>query len=201
MTAPSAVLDAVARTLRTALQPAVPGPDAQPVDVVITDHMLDDVRDVVTFRAPAVVLSATGMGEADDSLGPLTADLMITARCYARLPAGPTQVDDTPSDVAMNLAALVATLVDGAQWRATDGTQLNVMRPSRIRIQNRSVEAIMQGGHAMWAVSWSQRVALTREDQTAVLHAFKTLHVEIAMGDADVPDQSLTVNMPGGTPP
>ncbi len=200
MTQPSEVLDAVARTLRSALQPATAGGDAQPVDVRITDHMLDDVRDVVTFRAPAVILSATGMGETDLSLGTLTADLQITARCYARLPAGPTKVDDTPSDVAMNLAALVATLVDGALWRTPGGQPLNVQRPARIRIQNRSVEGVIQSGYAMWSVAWSQRIELTRADTTAALHAFKTLHVELELGP-DAPDKALTVNLPGGNPP
>lgn len=200
MTQPSAVLDAVARTLRAALQPATPGPEAQPVDVRVTDHMLDDVRDVITFRAPAVVLSCVGMGEADRSLGPLSANLQMVARCYARLPAGPTKVDDTPGDVAMNLAALVAQLVEGASWKAMDGTALNIMRPGAIRIQNRSVEPIMQGGYAMWSVSWSQRIELTTADQTAALHAFRTLHIDIALGGADVPTESLTMPLEGREP-
>lgn len=203
MTQPSELLDAVALRLRTELQPLDPvlsdGSRAQPVDVQVTDRMLDDVADVVTFRAPAVVISCTGLGEADRSLGSLSAPANLVARCYARLPVGPSDTKTSAGDVAMNLAALVAQIVEEAPFRDADGKDLSIRAPSNVRIMNRTVEAIAQRGHAMWSVTWSQRIELTPRDRTAALHAFKRLHIDIEM-QGQAPDQALTIELEGRDP-
>lgn len=204
MTQPSRVLEAIAAALRAQLQPGLasdPLEQQQSVDVVVTDHMLDDVSGIVTFRAPAVVLSVTGLPDIGRELGPLSGMLQVVARCYARLPASPGRPPASQGSVAMDLAAAVAQRIDGAVWHDPEGQELSITRAERVRVSNRTTPAVAAKGHAMWSVTWQQAVELTQLDVAATLHALRTLHFDVLIGDADTPDQSATLELEGGTLP
>ncbi len=197
MTTPASVLDAVVSALRAALEPVSPGLDAQTVDVRATDDLSVDVGDVVTLRAPAVIVSVTTFGEVGRDLGPLTVDMSFVARCYARVPSGPSAPSDTRGDVAMNLAALVAQTVEGnGIWAAPDGAPVVIQRATALRVQNATTRPVVQRGHALWTVTWAQLVELTRADEAALLHAFRTLQIGIG-GTLAEPGDSATIELEG----
>jgi hypothetical protein len=201
MTQPAVVLQAIAKQLSTQLQPPNVTVERNAVDVRVTDFMLDDVTEVVTFRAPAVVLSATGLRNVDHEYGPLSGTMDVAARCYARLPNLAAPAPGTRGSVAMDLAAAVAHFIDGNVYKDVDGSDLNFMRAENVRVQNRTTAQIANRGHAMWLVSFSLRIELTPLDVAATLHQLKTLHFEIGMGDAETPDQALTLELEGAELP
>lgn len=200
MTQPAQVLDAIVRTLKGELEPPSPGLEAQTVDVRSVDDLSVDVFDTKTFRAPAVVVSATSMGQVGRDLGPLTVEMTFVARCYARSPTGPVSPGDSRGDVAMNLAALVAQTVEARGiWVDSGGAPAVVARATGLRVANQTTRPVAERGHALWTVTWSQQVELTSADQSALFHAFRTLDVGIG-GDVDDPDERATMTLEGREP-
>jgi hypothetical protein len=193
MTQPSLVLDAIAEAMETRLGKAI--------DVRLTDDLTEDLGETLTFRPPAVILSCTRLGDASGDYGSLLVSAQFVARCYARLPAGPRTPKESRGDVAMNLAAAVAQVVDDSPlWLDAQGVALATKRAAGITITNRTTQAIAQRGFAMWVVSWQQLIELTQADVGAALNAFKRLHVEFEMGTSETPDAALTMELEGREP-
>lgn len=187
MTQPSALLDAIITELSAVLAPVI---------VRQTDDLSDDVSEQQTFRAPAVVVTCTGLTDMDRDTGALSVSAQLVARCYARLAGG----GGSRGDVAMNLAAVVAQQVEGRIWGQAAGAPIATMRAQRIAVRNRTSREMMDRGVALWTVSWTQLIELGEPDAGAILHAFRTLHVTMG-GTAQEPHAAATLELEGGTPP
>jgi hypothetical protein len=203
MTLPSQLLDTIRDTLELALTPTSPGApsiDEPLVDVTVSDDQSEDVAEFETLGDPAVVLTCTSFNGLGSLYTPLATSARFFARCYARVSEGPADAQGTRGDVAMNLAALVAMVVERELWKA-NGTLLVNKRASDIRVQNRTTRAQLEHGRALWIVAWEQQLELTSRDVAATLRSFKRMNVTIKMGDANTPDAEFRAEMPGGTPP
>jgi hypothetical protein len=201
MSAPSLVLDCIARTLDEEFSPPVPTIDQPRVDVMISDLLDEDVSQDQTFSAPAIVLSCLGLGDVSTDKGPGFYRAGYLARCYARVPQGPAAPADSSGDVAMDLAAVVAQIVDSTIWKDDVGQPVVSQRAERITVRNRTSKAALKEGASLWLVTWQQLLEFSPRDVAGLLHSFKHLHITIAMGDADTPDVEADIELPGGPPP
>lgn len=203
MTLPSELLDSIRRTLAAALIPSTPPDIDHPlVDVMISDDISEDVADYETVPDPGIVVSCLGLTDLGAGHSELQARANFIARCYARIAEGPEDLDGSTGDVAMDLAALVALLVERSIWVSAGPSvkPLVTKRAENVRVANRTARGKTSKGRALWTVTWSQQVELGQRDEARALHAFRKLNMTIAMGDAQTEDAVLHVEMPGGTP-
>lgn len=201
MTRPSELLEAMRATLELELRPpGAPTLERPLIGVSISDDISEDVAGRETVPDPGVVLSCTGLSGYGDSYSATLVRAEFIARCYARIAEGPDDADGSRGDVAMDLAALVAMIVERTIWLGPDGKPMVLKRAERIDIHNRTVRGTTSEGRALWVVRWQQQLELTQRDASAALHAFRKLHITYAMGDANTPDEEAHIEMPGGTP-
>jgi hypothetical protein len=199
MTAPSVVLECIARTLDSTFAPAAPTIDTPRVYVLISDILDENVSQEHTFTAPAIVVSCAGFTELEAETGLYRASFL--ARCYARVPRGPAVPVDSSGDVAMDLAVVVARVVDQTIWEDESGLPVVARRAERLQVRNRTTRQVHQAEGSLWLVTWEQLLEIAPADLTGILRAFRHLHIQFAMGTADTPDVGAIVELEGGTPP
>lgn len=202
MTTPSKLLDTIATTLEERLAPLLPSINTPVIPVRITDDMTEDViGDMHAPGLPCVLVTCTGLPQVGRETGDLTFEAEFVARCYSALPVAPGGAVSSRGDVAMNLAARVAAIVDSELWVDDNGEPQASARASRVAPRNRSTRGAAARGHSLWTVTWRQQLELTDVLIDAELFPFKKLHLTYAMGGADTPDAEATLQLEGGTPP
>lgn len=179
MSTPSQVLDAIVTTLGTRLA-------AGNVKVIRHDGPFSvDTKENVTFPTPCVLVFCdqlplnTGYGK------PLT-DAVFVAVCLARAGQGTL----VRADVAMDMAALVASIAGNQTW----GVCLKV--PSKLRAANEFSHDLSRKGLSAWSVTWTQQVQLTTDDEAATLHKLRTMTFEQEVGGPHTPDLNATLEFP-----
>lgn len=201
MTMPSDVLEAIGRAMAEAFTvPDDAGIDRPFVRVLSADSVDGDVSDTATVPAPAVVLTCTGMTDASNGPGELLVDGEFVARCYARLPKGPADPKRTRGDVAMDLAAAVAKVVEGNLFRLPDGTPATVRHADQVRISNGTTRGTLEAGHALWTVRWRQRFEVRPQDSEQVLYRLRSVAAtfDLPGGEVDTHDESALIEVTHG---
>jgi hypothetical protein len=152
--APSAVMDEIVSVLRTKL-----GATAQEVQTCDSDFGEDGaLKDFLTVADPGVLICCLGMPLVPQDFGPPVAAARFLALCLARVPNMTAQ--DSPGDVAMDLAAMVAGIVDGERWN-----NKAVGRATKVTPHNENALKTKLKGVSVWSVAWQQNI----EIQTATV--------------------------------
>lgn len=175
--APSSILDEIVAVLRTKL-----GASAREVrthDFDFTDESA--LKDLVNLTDPGVLVCCLAMPIEETDYDPAIANATFLALCIARVQESTAQ--DTPGDVAMDLAGLVSGIVRGERWNGKA-----VKRAYKIRALNDNAQKLRLKGISVWSVVWQQQI----EVQTALTTpVFSNLHrinfTEKLDGGADTP--------------
>lgn len=185
---PSAVVAQIVETLGATLHAKL----GSKVDV--RAHAGDfgaDGKDFVTAGPLAVLVAALDLPVMDEyDFVPAVADATFVAVCLARA-GDPANGQAKRSDVAMDLAGLVAALVRPERWGG-----LAAKVPSRIRCRNQHTNALALKGLSVWSVFWSQHIELQPTFDPAVLHRLGSIHSTIAPGGDATPPILQTTTYP-----
>jgi hypothetical protein len=178
MSVPSEVVDAIVTTLGTRLAPAS-------VEVRTIEGPFDvDTTGNLTLPSSACVLVFCSSLPIDAQT--YLTDATFYAVCIARTNVG----DAKRGDVAMDLAALVASIVARERW----GVCFKI--PSRVRVANEYRPELAKGkGLSAWSVTWTQMVELNKDENGAV-ERLKTMTFEHEVGGVDTPDLHATLEFP-----
>jgi len=203
MTQPSKVLDAMVARIRAVLEPTndqlAHGTPRVHVGVV-DDAGLADVVEYKTVPVPSVLLSCTALPSVALDYGPTTVEGQFIARCFSRSGASAAGVVQSRGDVAMDLAALVSSLVDEEVWPDAEGRPTALSRATRLLARNLGARELSGRGLSLWVVSWSQRIELTPLDRDGVLRALRRIHLDMHIPGGDAPDASGDLELEGREP-
>lgn len=176
MSTPSEVLNAIVTKLGTLLAPGS-------VTVIKHDGPFNvDTKENVTFPAPCVLVFCDQL-PLIPGYTPGLSEATFVAVCLAR--GGQAR-----SDVAMDMAAVVATIAGRETW----GKCLKV--PSRVRASNEHSHELSRKGLAAWSVMWTQQVHLSVEDEAGALQKLRAMTFEHEVGSPDTPDLNATLEFP-----
>ena len=200
MTLPSQVLDAIVARLKSALEPtadqlahATPRVHVRAID----DTAIADITDFTTVPMPAVLVTCVGMPAVARDFGPTTVDAQFVARCIATR----SQSSASRGDVAMDLAAFIASVVDEEVWRDALGQPTTLSRATRLGARNVGSRELVTKGVSMWIVTWNQQIELTARDRDGILRALRKLHIAVEIPGGASPDAAGTVELQGWEPP
>jgi hypothetical protein len=175
--APSAVMDAIVSTLKTKLGDAV-------VDVQTHDSDFGEdgaLKDLITMADPGVLLCCLDLQVEPRDYDPPVANAMFVALCLARVENLPAQ--NSPGDVAMDLAGIVTGIVTGELWggKAT-------RRAQKVRARNENALKTRLKGVSVWSVTWTQQVELQTVVTPAVYQNLRRINfTEKLDGGANTP--------------
>lgn len=176
MTQPAAMLDAVAARMRTRLGSAVA--EVRVIDATFAD----DLTDYLTVRSPGVLLTCVSIPVVEGGQQPMKVEPTWLAICVARLPRL-SQGESSRGDVAMNLSAVVAMMVEREMW---NGQANRCAR--RIHCVNEHSKELAQKGVSMWTVTWLQQIEITPADEDDALEELGRIRLTFEMGDGQTPD-------------
>lgn len=183
MTQPSVMLDAIVSRLAARLQPSLVAPATPNITVrQVDDTATVDLSEYMTVQSPGVYVTCLSAPELGRDVGPLTVEAQWMARCYARLGLPPAEAGKPGSsrgDVAMNLAALVASIVDEEMWLGLDAKPTAHRAAQRVTLTNRGSRDLATRSLSLWIVTWTQPLELTAPDLTGILHSFRKLNTTI----------------------
>ncbi len=108
----------------------------------------ESVIDKISMRTPAVVIACDRADVAPLS-SPLALQLTLVALCVAR-------GGEERGRVALGLVEGLARWLDAWEW----GAGLDARPPERITARNLWTRGVDQKGIAIWALAWSQQLAL-----------------------------------------
>lgn len=203
MTQPSKVLDAMVARIRAALEPTsdqlAHGTPRVHVGV-IDDAGLADVTEYHTVPVPSVLISCTALPAVPVDYGPMVAEGQFIARCFARSGAHAAGLVRSRGDVAMDLAALVSSLVDEEVWPDAEGRPTALSRATRVGARNLGARELSGRGLSLWLVSWNQRVELTPLDREGVLRALRRIHLDVDIPGGTSPDAEGDLELEGREP-
>lgn len=186
MSTPSELLNAMVETLKTEL-------DGAAVEVRAHAGAFGmDGKENVTVKTPGVLVSCLDGTLDPRDYDPPAGDLVWAAFCLS--PA-------TAPFAAMDLAALVASVVDGQRW---DGKAFNAA--SRVRMRNMHTNELARKGVSIWVVTWIQGVEFNTRVKAELIKSLRGIDFAFAMGGEDAaedatPDAGATADLDGAEPP
>jgi hypothetical protein len=184
MTQPSKVLAAIVRTLREELGQAV-------AVRTISGQFGADLTDLNTLPAPGVYVAPLRMPSSPRDYDPPATTARFMALCVARDPR-PSLQEITRDDVALNLAALVQSIVIGSRFPDGAGEPTMFGAAFNVASVNSFDANLARKGLALWRVEWSQEFELTARDQADTLVKLREIHMTARVGDADTADVAAT---------
>lgn len=190
--APSSVVDSIVSVLRTKLGAEVVHVSAHDGDFDFWDN--GDGKVAKTFPTPCVLVCCLGFPVVPLDFGNPIGDATFVAVCMARTPKK-GEAQDTPGDVAMDLAGLVGGIVEGEKWQGK-ATQ----RATKIRPRNENGLKTRLKGVSVWTVAWNQVIELQTAVTEATYNDLRKIHFKFAMGDANTPDVEAQRNDLQGAP-
>jgi hypothetical protein len=168
MAEPSAVLDDIVSSLQSLLG----------ANVSVKAHRGNfEGKDIVTTRHAAVLVACTSLDiDPECDWEPPVANGQFVAFVFAKVDAHPK----SKYDIAMDLAALIASHVKRSPWLDDDGI---VRRAERIRVLNLHSREHLQDGLSIWSVTWTQQVELTPVDNDGVLNLLGEIRTTFVISD------------------
>lgn len=180
MTQPSKVLAAIVRTLKEELGQGIA---VRPIAGLFGA----DLTDLNTLPAPGVYVAPLRMPASTRDYDPPSTVARFMALCIARDPR-PNRHEMTRDDVALNLAAVVQSIVVRSRFPDGTGEPVFCAAASNVASVNSFDVNLARKGLALWRVEWSQEFEVTPSDAVDTLVRLREIHMTARVGDDQTED-------------